>query len=112
MIEVYLALGILVVLLLIVLALSIYVVQQWEKGAVLRFGQIKEVVDPGLHFKVPAIDTVRKVDLRTQTIDLMGQSAITRDNISVGINGGGEKPHQPPCPGRRGSHAHAAPTAG
>ena len=86
MIEVYLALGILVVILLIVLALSIYVVQQWEKGAVLRFGQIKEVVDPGLHFKVPAIDTVRKVDLRTQTIDLMGQSAITKDNISVGID--------------------------
>jgi regulator of protease activity HflC (stomatin/prohibitin superfamily) len=86
LIEYYIALGFLVLVLIVVLALSIYVVQQWEKGAVFRLGQIKDVVDPGLHFKVPVIDSVRKVDLRTQTIDLMGQSAITRDNISVGID--------------------------
>jgi regulator of protease activity HflC (stomatin/prohibitin superfamily) len=35
---------------------------------------------------VPVIDVVRRVDTRTQTIDLMGQSAITKDNISVGID--------------------------
>jgi regulator of protease activity HflC (stomatin/prohibitin superfamily) len=86
LIEYYIALGFLVLVLIVVLALSIYVVQQWEKGAVFRLGQIKDVVDPGLHFKVPVIDSVRKVDLRTQTIDLMGQSAITKDNISVGID--------------------------
>lgn len=32
------------------------------------------------------IDAVQKVDLRTMTVDMKGQSAITKDNISVGID--------------------------
>jgi len=78
------------VLILIVLAIlftsSVYIVKQWEKAAVLRFGKIVNIVEPGLNFRVPFIDAVRKVDMRTQTIDLKGQSAITKDNISVSID--------------------------
>lgn len=71
---------------LFVLAGSIYVVKQWEKVAVIRFGRIIKIVDTGLHFKIPIIDSIRRVDLRMQTVDLRGQSAITKDNISVGID--------------------------
>jgi regulator of protease activity HflC (stomatin/prohibitin superfamily) len=35
---------------------------------------------------VPIIDTVTKVDMRTQTVDLKGQSAITKDNISLSVD--------------------------
>ncbi len=68
------------------LASSAFIVKQWEKAAVLRFGKIIKIVETGLHFRIPMIDTVQKVDLRTMTVDMKGQSAITKDNISVGID--------------------------
>ncbi len=75
-----------VVVISMILAGSIFIVKQWEKAAVLRLGKIIGTVEPGLHFKVPIIDTVTKVDMRTQTVDLKGQSAITKDNISLGVD--------------------------
>jgi len=75
-----------IVVIAMILARSIFIVKQWEKAAVLRLGKIIGTVEPGLHFKVPIIDTVTKVDMRTQTVDLKGQSAITKDNISLGVD--------------------------
>ncbi len=71
---------------LLVLLSSLYVVKQWEKIAVIRFGKIVKIVETGLHFKIPFIDSIQRVDLRMQTVDLKGQLAITKDNISVGID--------------------------
>jgi regulator of protease activity HflC (stomatin/prohibitin superfamily) len=75
-----------IIILVVFLIGSIYIVKQWEKAAVIRFGRIIKVVDTGLHFKIPFIDSIQKADLRMQTVDLRGQSAITKDNISVGID--------------------------
>jgi regulator of protease activity HflC (stomatin/prohibitin superfamily) len=75
-----------IVVIAMILAGSLFIVKQWEKAAVLRLGKIIKTVEPGLQFRVPIIDTVTKVDMRTQTIDLKGQSAITKDNISVGVD--------------------------
>lgn len=75
-----------IVVIAMILARSIFIVKQWEKAAVLRLGKIIGTVEPGLHFRVPIIDTVTKVDMRTQTVDLKGQSAITKDNISLGVD--------------------------
>ncbi len=65
---------------------SLYVVKQWEQAAILRFGRIIKIMGLGLHVKVPILDSIRRLDLRTQTIDLLGQSAITKDNTSIGID--------------------------
>jgi len=35
---------------------------------------------------MPVIDRIQNVDMRIQTLDLKGQSVITKDNISVGID--------------------------
>jgi len=78
--------GLLIVIVLSVILPAVYVVPQWERVAVIRFGKIEKIEDTGLHFKLPFIDTLKRVDIRTQTIDLMGQSAITKDNISVIID--------------------------
>jgi regulator of protease activity HflC (stomatin/prohibitin superfamily) len=86
MIEFYVTLGILLVILFVLASSSLFIVKQWENGAILRFGKIVNVQETGLHFRVPFIDSVMKVDMRTQTIDMKGQSAITKDNISVGID--------------------------
>ncbi|MHA2391253.1 MAG: SPFH domain-containing protein [Promethearchaeota archaeon] len=77
---------IVIVIVAIVVRASAYIIKQWEKGAILRFGKIVNIIEPGLNFRVPLIDSVLRIDMRTQTIDLKGQSAITKDNISVGID--------------------------
>jgi regulator of protease activity HflC (stomatin/prohibitin superfamily) len=86
MIELLIPSFFIAVFLIIILALSLFIVNQWEKAVIIRFGRIVDVIEPGIHLRIPIIDSVRKVDMRTQTIDLMGQSAITKDNISVGID--------------------------
>lgn len=86
MIDFILSASLVIIVVAILLASSVYIVKQWEKAAVLRFGKIVNIVEPGLNFRVPLVDAVRRVDMRTQTVDLKGQSAITKDNISVGID--------------------------
>jgi len=79
-------LGVIIVILAVVVVPSFYVVPQWERVAVIRFGKIEKIIETGLHMRIPLVDTLQRVDIRTQTIDLMGQSAITKDNISVVID--------------------------
>lgn len=67
-------------------ASSIYIVKQWKKAIILRFGKIVKIAGPGIHLKMPFVDTAIQINLRTQTIDLQSQVAITKDNISVGID--------------------------
>lgn len=69
--------GILVLLVvLLVVYASIFEVQEGQRGIVTQFGKIyrdsqgrPELFEPGLHFKVPFIDRVRKMDARIQTMD-------------------------------------------
>jgi regulator of protease activity HflC (stomatin/prohibitin superfamily) len=86
MVEFYVTLLILFVIAVSAVASSLFIVKQWENGVVLRFGRIVSVEETGLHFRIPVVDNVVKVDMRTQTVDMKGQSAITKDNISVGID--------------------------
>jgi len=79
-------LGIILVMVAILIIPSFYVVPQWERVAVIRFGKIEQITETGLHMRIPVVDSLQRVDIRTQTIDLMGQSAITKDNISVVID--------------------------
>jgi len=72
---------------IVVLFLSYFIVRQWEKVALIRLGRIVRIEDKaGLHFKMPFIDSLYVVDMRMQSITLKGQSAITKDNISVSID--------------------------
>ncbi len=79
-------LGIILVIVAVFLIPTFYIVPQWERVALIRFGKIEQITETGLHMRIPIVDSLQRVDIRTQTIDLMGQSAITRDNISVIID--------------------------
>jgi regulator of protease activity HflC (stomatin/prohibitin superfamily) len=68
-------------------AASIKVANQWERGLVLRLGQFQSIRGPGLFFVVPIIDRVRMVDTRVLAADIPRQEAITKDNVPVSING-------------------------
>ncbi|MGD0495327.1 MAG: SPFH domain-containing protein [Candidatus Bathyarchaeia archaeon] len=72
---------------LVIFFFSYYIVRQWERVALIRLGRIVKIEEkPGLHFKMPLIDTLYVVDMRMQTIQLKGQTTITKDNISVSID--------------------------
>jgi regulator of protease activity HflC (stomatin/prohibitin superfamily) len=86
--DVLLAIAItLAVLALTVLALSIRVVKQYERGVLLRFGRLHGVRDPGLRFIIPFVDVLRRVSLRTVTMPIQSQGIITKDNVSIDVAG-------------------------
>lgn len=57
---------------------SVYRIQETEKAVRLRFGAlISEEINPGLHFKIPIIDTIRIFDARVLTVDANPESFYT-----------------------------------
>ena len=83
-------LGILMVIVVMALVLtssSLRLVQQYQRGVVLRFGRLlPEPREPGLRAIVPFADRMTKVSLQTVVLDIPAQSAITRDNVSIGVD--------------------------
>ncbi len=65
---------------------AVRVVQEYERGVIFRLGRLVGAKGPGLFFIVPFIDRMMKVDLRTVTLDVPTQEAITRDNVTVKVN--------------------------
>jgi len=62
-----------------VLFASWYQVDQGERAVVLRFGATVGVSDPGLHFKLPWVDSVRTITLQTQNKRFQNLEAYSRD---------------------------------
>ena len=77
---------IVVVLGLIFLALTLHIVQQYEKGVVFRFGRVLGEKQPGLVAIVPFVDKLQTVSFRIVTMPIQSQGIITRDNVSVDVS--------------------------
>ena len=60
---------------------------QWEKGIVLRLGEYSREVGAGIFFIIPFIESVYVVSTRTTPVDIPKQDIMTRDNVSVYVNG-------------------------
>jgi regulator of protease activity HflC (stomatin/prohibitin superfamily) len=81
--------GILIALVIFVIWIwnSLYVIKEWERGVVLRLGRMLPVAKPaGLNFVVWPIETLYRISLRIETLDVPSQDIITRDNVSVKVN--------------------------
>ncbi len=75
---------ILFVIPVLILPPMVRIVTEYERGVLFRLGRMKELLTPGLNLVFPlGIDIVRKVDLRTFTIDVPKQEVITKDNVPV-----------------------------
>ncbi|RUM88051.1 MAG: slipin family protein [Thermodesulfatator sp.] len=68
------------------LASAIRILNEYERGVVFRLGRILKAKGPGLIILIPVIDKMKKVDLRTVTLDVPPQDIITRDNVSVKVS--------------------------
>ncbi|MGZ4449102.1 MAG: slipin family protein [Nocardioides sp.] len=82
-------LGVLVVLALVLLvlaALSVRIVKQYEQGVLFRLGRLVGVRDPGLRLIIPFVDVMHRVSRRIVTMPIQSQGIITRDNVSVDVS--------------------------
>lgn len=74
--------GVLVVL----LAMAIKVIKEYERGVLFRLGKVKGELRPGLRLIIPLIDVLHRVSLRIVTLPIQSQGIITRDNVSVDVS--------------------------
>ena len=73
-------------LVILVLAGSVRVANQYERGVVFRLGKFSRTAGPGLYLVWPLIEWQIKLDLRTVTRDVEQQEGITRDNVPIKVN--------------------------
>ncbi|RJQ27502.1 MAG: slipin family protein [Peptococcaceae bacterium] len=83
--EVFSLVFILVVVFML-LAATIKIVQEYERGVVFRLGRCVGARGPGLIILIPVIERMQKVDLRVITMDVPSQEAITSDNVTIKVN--------------------------
>jgi regulator of protease activity HflC (stomatin/prohibitin superfamily) len=66
---------------------SLYVIKEWERGVVLRLGRMTpDAKTAGLRLVFWPIETLYRMSLRIETLDVPSQDIITRDNVSVKVN--------------------------
>jgi regulator of protease activity HflC (stomatin/prohibitin superfamily) len=88
MIE-YFGLGTIIILVFFLIWLwnSIYILKEWERGVVLRLGRLMPVAKgAGVRVVFWPIETLYRISLRLETMDVPPQDIITRDNVSVKVN--------------------------
>ena len=81
-------------LLLILAVSSVFVIYEGQRGIVFQFSKIKrdsatdemKVYEPGLHFKIPFIETVRKLDARIQTLDEPADRFVTSEKKDLMVD--------------------------
>jgi regulator of protease activity HflC (stomatin/prohibitin superfamily) len=71
----------------IVVALSVRILKQYERGVLFRLGRVQGAArGPGLIVFVPLVDQVHRVSLRIVTMPIESQGIITRDNVSIDVS--------------------------
>ena len=74
------------VIIVIVLANTVKLLREWERGVILRLGKFQAVRGPGLIFVIPFIGRMHKVNTRVITVDVPPQDVITKDNVTLKVN--------------------------
>ncbi len=81
--------GLIIMLLFIaffIIICSIRQINEYERGILFAFGKFSRILKPGWHVILPIFYSCSKIDVRTKTVDVPEQEAITKDNVSIRIN--------------------------
>ena len=79
---------VLLLLAVVVLILSntLYVIKQTERGVLLRFGEVVDPdLQPGLHWKIPFVNNVRKFDGRILSVDSQPERFFTQEQKALTV---------------------------
>lgn len=77
---------VLLVIILFIVVNGVRIVNQYERGVVLRLGRVRHhVKDPGLRLIIPVLDQMKKVGMRIVTLPIESQKIITKDNVSIDV---------------------------
>jgi regulator of protease activity HflC (stomatin/prohibitin superfamily) len=68
------------------LSSSVRIVKQYEKGLIIRLGRYHSTADSGVVFLVPFVDSMIRIDMREQVINVLPQQVITKDNVLVTVD--------------------------
>ena len=79
-------LPVIVVLLLLLLYSAIRILKEYERGVMFTLGRFTGVKGPGVRLVLPAIQQMKKVELRTVVLNVPKQDVISRDNVSVKVS--------------------------
>src|SRR3989442_9371464 len=87
--TIFSTIGIVVLVILVLLALSgIRVVQQYERGVIFILGRLQGAKGPGIFWVPPFVTRMIKVDLRIVTLTVPPQEVISRDNVTIKVTAG------------------------
>ena len=70
----------------VALRFGVKIVQQYERGVLLRLGRLTGVRSPGFNLIIPLVDHLYKIDTRTVTLTVEPQEIITRDNVTIKVD--------------------------
>ena len=74
-----------IIVIVVLLALSLRVVKEYDRGVIFFLGKCTGVRGPGLIILIPILEKMTKVTLRTITMNIPSQKIITKDNVSIDI---------------------------
>ncbi len=75
-----------VIFVIALLAMSIRILPEYQRGVVFFLGRFQAVKGPGLIIVIPGIQQMVRVDLRIITLDVPSQDVISQDNVTVRVN--------------------------
>ncbi len=68
-------------------ALSPRVIQDWERGVMLRLGKFTAVLEPGVNWVIPGLDSIaRQVDMRIRSTSFSAEKTLTEDTVPVNVD--------------------------
>ena len=65
---------------------SVRIVNQYEKGLVIRFGKYQKTIGSGINILVPFVESILTVDMRERVLNVDPQNVITKDNVAVVVD--------------------------
>ncbi|HUT21967.1 MAG TPA: slipin family protein [Candidatus Bipolaricaulota bacterium] len=76
----------LLIFVVFIILTSLRQINQYERGVKFTMGRYTGIINPGWRIIWPIFQSMRKVDMRIKAVDVPEQKAITKDNVSVGVN--------------------------
>jgi regulator of protease activity HflC (stomatin/prohibitin superfamily) len=66
---------------------GIRVIYEYKRALKFRFGKYVGLLNPGLRWIIPIVETIQVVDIRVITINIVSQEVMTEDNVPCSIDG-------------------------